>query len=251
MHMGDFRWQGKLYTGSHQALVSRDRFADVQAVLSGKPCIRYPKQKHAFMGLIHCGRCGCLMTAEKKKGKYVYYRCTSSRGKCGNTYIRQEQLSNLLGTVIAPIQITTEIADGIATALTADDAKCGELRAATLRQLDGRRRAVTTKLDRGYDDYVSGKISEEFWTRKSQEWEAEAQAINTEAARLERPQTPTTATAAKILELAKQAVFLYKSQDPTEQRRLLETVLSNCTFDRGSLSPTYTKPSTSSWQRNR
>jgi hypothetical protein len=38
------------------------------------------------------------------------------------------------------------------------------------------------------------------------------------------------------------AEFLYKSQIPTEQRRLLDTVLSNCTFDRGSLYPTYASP---------
>ena len=55
-------------------------------------------------------------------------------------------------------------------------------------------------------------------------------------------QTLATATAEKILELAKQAEFLYKTQDPAEQRRLLETVLSNCTFDRGTLCPTYAKP---------
>ena len=49
-------------------------------------------------------------------------------------------------------------------------------------------------------------------------------------------------TAEKTLELAKKAEILFKSQNPTEQRRLLETVLSNCTFDRGTLCPTYTKP---------
>jgi len=49
-------------------------------------------------------------------------------------------------------------------------------------------------------------------------------------------------TATRILELAKQAEFLYRTQDPAEQRRLLETVLSNCTFDRGTLCPTYSKP---------
>ena len=38
----------------------------------------------------------------------------------------------------------------------------------TLARLDQRRRTVMVKLDRGYDDFVSGKISEEFWTRKSQ-----------------------------------------------------------------------------------
>src|SRR5262249_58988717 len=45
-----------------------------------------------------------------------------------------------------------------------------------------------------------------------------------------------------ILELAKQAVFLCETRDPGEQRRLLEAVLSHCTFDRGSACPTYNKP---------
>ncbi|HEX7139412.1 MAG TPA: hypothetical protein VF219_16275, partial [Vicinamibacterales bacterium] len=44
------------------------------------------------------------------------------------------------------------------------------------------------------------------------------------------------------LELGKRAENLYKSQNPAEQRRLLETVLSNCTFDCGSLCPTYASP---------
>jgi hypothetical protein len=89
---------------------------------------------------------------------------------------------------------------------------------------------------------VSGRISEEFWTRKSQELEAELQATEAERTRLQLPRAPSTATAEKIIELAKQAEFLYRSQDPTEQRRLLETVLSNCTFDSGTLYPTYSKP---------
>jgi hypothetical protein len=56
----------------------------------------------------------------------------------------------------------------------------------------------------------------------------------------------TTTSAARFPrssgELAKQAEFLYRSQDPGEQRRLPETVLSNCTFDAGTLTPTYNKP---------
>jgi hypothetical protein len=78
--------------------------------------------------------------------------------------------------------------------------------------------------------------------RKSQEWEAEVQTVDAEQVRREAPRATVMATAQKILELAKQAENLYKSQNPAEQRRLLETVLSNCTFDRGSLSPTYTSP---------
>jgi hypothetical protein len=66
--------------------------------------------------------------------------------------------------------------------------------------------------------------------------------IDAERARLEAPRPAIAVTAQKILELAIQAENLYKSHDPTDQRRLLETVLSNCSFDRGTLSPTYRSP---------
>ena len=91
------------------------------------------------------------------------------------------------------------------------------------------------------------RISDEFWTRKWDEWETELRTVEGERVRLEHPRPCAAATGEKILELAKQAEFLYNAQDPTEQRRLLETVLSNCTFDRGTLSPTYSSPSTCSF----
>jgi site-specific DNA recombinase len=72
IYYGEFVWLEKRYQGSHDALITRDRFDQVQAVLHRKPRATYPKQKHAFMGLLKCARCGCSMTAEKKKGKYIY-----------------------------------------------------------------------------------------------------------------------------------------------------------------------------------
>jgi hypothetical protein len=109
-------------------------------------------------------------------------------------------------------------------------------------QLAKRSGTVVSKLDRGYEDFVSGRILEEFWTRKSKEWEGELQTADAERSYLEVPRPLTTTTAERILELAKKVENIYKSQEPAEQRRLLETVLSNCTFDRGTLSPSYRKP---------
>jgi hypothetical protein len=57
-----------------------------------------------------------------------------------------------------------------------------------------------------------------------------------------QPKPAALATVDQILELAKQAENLYESQNSAEQRHLLDLVLSNRTFDRGSLYPTYAKP---------
>jgi site-specific DNA recombinase len=89
------------------------------------------------------------MTAKKKKGQYVYYRCTGFKGACGNEYIREERLSNLLSKVVKPIQITSEITDDIAKALRATDHEAEQRRCESLRQIEQQRRTVVSKLDRG------------------------------------------------------------------------------------------------------
>ena len=45
-----------------------------------------------------------------------------------------------------------------------------------------------------------------------------------------------------MLELAQTSYSLYVTQNAHEQARLLKTLLSNCTFDGGSLTATYVKP---------
>ena len=177
-----------------------------------------------------------------KKGKYVYYRCTGFRGACGNVYVREERLAELLAEVIKPIQISEDVAADIAAALRSSDAQVQQEHDRSRQQLEHRRRVIAAKIDRAYDDFVSERISEDFWKRHAKLWEAEVETIDRELSRLQQRNSGSVAEAEKIFELAKKAENLYKSQDPTEQRRLLETVLSNCTFDRGSLRPTYTSP---------
>jgi hypothetical protein len=61
-----------------------------------------------------------------------------------------------------------------------------------------------------------------------------------------RPPAPAAgrdrATGSQILELAKSAQNLFIRQDPREQARLRKTLVSNSTFDRGSLSAANVKP---------
>jgi hypothetical protein len=129
------------------------------------------------------------------------------QGACGNTYIREESLAELLGGTIAPIQITPEIAAGIADTLRTGEGEVQQRRTEALRRLEQRRRTVVSKLDRGYDDFVSNAISDELWRRKSAEWEADLRAVEGELARVEQPKPPVMATADRILELTQRPNF--------------------------------------------
>lgn len=84
LYSGDFDWDGRTYTGSHEPLVTRECWQRVQELLDARAENKTRKVKHdfAYTGLVHCGHCGCLFVGELKKRKYVYYHCTGNRGKC-------------------------------------------------------------------------------------------------------------------------------------------------------------------------
>src|SRR5260370_414422 len=92
-----YECEGKSYAGTHPPLVSPEIFSRVRDVLSDKT--RPPTHTHAlaFSGLLRCAYDKCAVTAEFKKQKYTYYRCTGYRGKCDLPYFREEVMAERLG----------------------------------------------------------------------------------------------------------------------------------------------------------
>src|SRR5207249_4078270 len=92
-YIGLFHFNGELYQGSHEPLIPRELFEQVQQVMArrGRP---QSKRTHLFpfVGLLRCGECGCAITAERQKGHH-YYHCTKKKGPCSQPYMREEALA--------------------------------------------------------------------------------------------------------------------------------------------------------------
>ncbi len=114
------RYNGELHPGKHEPMVTREEFDRVQTIL-GKGKRTKPKT-HAFpfRGIIHCGECGCFITAEEKckltksgLHYYVYYHCTKRRPdiKCSQPTIRKEELERQIKEEISKISIDESFKD--------------------------------------------------------------------------------------------------------------------------------------------
>ncbi len=92
---------GKIYQGTHQPLISKKLFDEVQETLNKKAHIKKQNIPFAFRGLLRCANCGCLLTATKKKGRLTYYYCTNGKNICNEhkAYIKEENLSLELNTI--------------------------------------------------------------------------------------------------------------------------------------------------------
>src|SRR5437667_12803535 len=123
------------------------------------------------------------------------------------------RLADLLGGVVRRIHIPEEIAERIAERLQDSQSESEQTRRQSVARLTQRRQALQATMDRSYEEYLEGRISAAFWTRKSGEWEAESATVDAEIARLGRPTPSIVATGEKILELAKQAENLNETGD--------------------------------------
>jgi site-specific DNA recombinase len=87
IYTGDFDFDGRMYRGKYEPIISRELWQRVQEIIQQRLGRRRHKQKHdfAFSGLIACGHCGCSLVGELKKKRYVYYHCTGNKGKWPGT----------------------------------------------------------------------------------------------------------------------------------------------------------------------
>ena len=82
-YAGVIRWNGQLYPGKHNPMITLDEYDRLQLRLRGGGTTRPKRYIFAYTGIIHCGACGLSVTAEHKTNRfgshYVYYHCTRRR----------------------------------------------------------------------------------------------------------------------------------------------------------------------------
>ncbi|MDP2313859.1 MAG: recombinase family protein [Pseudomonadota bacterium] len=241
IYAGEFYFSGVRYQGKDPTLVSRDLWQRVQNRLDGFPDTRPGPRNFLYQGLMKCGSCGAAVTAEMKKQKYVYYHCSQL---CDDSpYVREERISEQLASVVLKgLQLPPEKLAFATRALKASRVdvvrETGERLAAARARYD-RLRAL---LDKAYEDKLDGRIDEAFFARKRIEWEDGMQSAHEAIERYARVDHKVMDVALEVLELVSSAYDLYIRKDPSQQRKMLNLLLSNCELRSGLVTPTYKKP---------
>ena len=230
-YYGMMKVKGELYPHKYQPLISKGLFDRVQMVMAGyhKKPFQYGCKPFAFRGLIKCADCGCLITAEQKKGKYNYYSCTNfKKMHKDRIYMKEEDLLEPIHKTLQGIKLTDkQINDLIEHLKRTNEAKD--------RFFDSAMRELRT----GYDKYeerksklldklVDEEITKEAYDIKLKEYETKQAGINSKMSKYEKADKEYYITVSTILSLAQRAYEIFKSSEPMEKRQLLNFLLQNC-----------------------
>jgi site-specific DNA recombinase len=244
LYMGEFEWNGRIYKGSHQPLVTRDLWERVQDMMNGRNASKHRRVKHnfAFSGLITCGHCGCSIVGEIKKKRYIYYHCSGYRGKCDEPYVREEVLEQKFGTLLGRLTFDDVVLDWVRDALHESHAD----ERAEHEEAIGRLRAEYDRLQKrihaAYVDKLDGTIDATFYERIAAEWQAEQDRCLRDIERHQGADRSYLEEGVRLIELAQNAQRLFEKQDSREKRRLLNFLVSNSYWRDGELTVKLQQP---------
>lgn len=102
-YCGLFRWGGELHIGAHAPMLTQREFEDAQSSLHSGKGVRTRTLHFDFKGLLRCGLCDSLVTAEshtkiikktKEQKTFMYYRCGHRKRNqpCREAAISEKQL---------------------------------------------------------------------------------------------------------------------------------------------------------------
>src|SRR6266566_4522273 len=251
LYTGWFEWNGKLIQGRHEALVPVELWERVQDVIDGRFSSNAKRGRHdfAFSGLIACAQCGCAVVGEIKKQRYIYYHCTGYADKCqGNAascrrkHVREEALEAQFIELLGQLHFDDEVLSWVQEALHASHADKRREQEEAVARLRAEYDRLQRRLDAMYVDKLDGRVDAAFFDKMAAEWRAEQARCQREIDRHQEADKSYMDEGVQILELARNAQRLFERQEPRQKRRLLNFVLSNCTWKGGELIATLRQP---------
>ena len=108
-YYGWYEYGGEWYEGKHKKMITQAEYDKAQTILGRKGKQRPKTREFAFTGMVRCGECNAMVTAEEKINRYgqryTYYHCTKRVKKCAQKSIELIKLEEQIDFLLSRIEI--------------------------------------------------------------------------------------------------------------------------------------------------
>lgn len=238
-YCGKIRWNGKIYDGKQEPLVSEDLFNSVQQILKSKTTPKYSKHFYLFKGMIKCPECNGGITWEKQKGT-IYGHCNGCEKK---TWVKEPEIEKQILPLFENLQIKSpRLIEWIRTALKESHKEEAEYHFNSLNSLKQRYEQIQKRLDNLYDDKLDEKIDKEFYERKFKQYTEEKDSVLSSIKKHSDSSNKYFELGMNIYDLSQKAPEVYQKASTEQKRQLIKLVFDNLLLVGDQLNYAYSKP---------
>ena len=167
LYYGVFRYKKEVYEGTHQPIITKKLFDRCQEVMLLRGKHKEPqKEKFVLRGLMRCGECGRMITAELQKG-HIYYRCTKRLTNCKQKYVREEELAAQIKSVIQKVSLCDDWTKKILEQLEKDKNSGVQSSLPQQQNLEVKIKEIDARISKLIDVYIAESLTlEEYQAKK-------------------------------------------------------------------------------------
>jgi len=247
-YYGDFIWASRQYHGKHPPIISKELFDRVQSMISSKNRTRESVHGFAYTGLLKCAECGCSITAEIKKDCYVYYHCTFDKGRCGGSYVREEELERQFGKIFKKFQFSGKVFNWTRDALRMSQKEKAEFHNKAIEGLHAQYLKLQNRIDQMYLDKLDGEVEEAFYIKHMKEWREDQKRLQRQIEAHQEADENYIEQGIRLIEIARNAYEFFQSKDKPNRAELIRFILPNSELRGGTVKPTFKPPFDIIWK---
>lgn len=242
-YIGKIKYNGAIHAGAHEPLLEEELFIKAGQLLRRNGAPRYRKHTPLFKALIKCSECGGSVTWEIQKGHW-YGHCNKYNNCTQRKYVRQEKVEAQLMPYLESIRIWNDrLVEWIKKALKESHNDEVAFNSSARDELNKRYEAIQRRLETLYDDKLDGKITEDFYQKKFQQYSQEKEEIVSSLKKHDTANTKYYELGANVIDLARRAKEIYSSErrKQEEKRILLNLLFSSLRLNGEELAISYSK----------
>lgn len=231
-YYGVIKRNDNYYKGNHEPIISQKLFDEVQGILNGKTQGRRKKHFYPYRSFLTCEKCGCALTADKKKG-HTYYYCTNGKGGCEEhkKYLRSEFIDNEMSKVFDQIFFKKELIESVAKSslerVIDDNKENDDLKLMIEKKFIACKLRQEALLDCSLDKM----ITKELFGLKMKKLEKEEIDLKTLLSQKQGKGKSTFEQTKNVFLTANKAQKKFLKQTDEQKRKTLEIVLSNASIE--------------------
>lgn len=233
-YTGKFRWNGVVYQGKHEPLISEELYNLVQEKLTGRAVPHITKRNFLFKGMMRCGKCGSVISWEEHKG-HIYGHCNYKYTKCDERIWMKEEvvLDEIAESFGELIVKNPRIADWIVKSLKLSHTEDTEYKEHKLTELQANHQRMEKRLDRLYEDRLDELISDANYRERFAQYTKQKDDILSEIDGLSKSSEQKQQIGVKIFQRAEVAQEKFKLKVPEVQKKILKDICESIKIENG------------------
>ncbi len=192
--------------------------------------------------MVKCQTCGCTITPEKKKGKYIYYHCTKYHGNCDGEWVPEDKLDKQVTKELVSLEIPNDILEWLTQELHKTHIQKNKTYDTEVTRLKRQHGQIETMLKEMYKDRLVGRITPDEYDKMLDEMKNEQADILSKINDYDEYDRKYYMTASRLLELISRAQLIFESSEVMEKRQLLNYLLQNFSLEGEKLHYDLKKP---------